>query len=62
MHYAHTAPERENWEPLRKHLLNVAARARTFASAFGAGEEGYIAGLLHDFGKYGELFQKDFFA
>ena len=60
--YAHTAPNESDWEPLKVHLLNVAARARLFASAFGAGEEGYIAGLLHDLGKYGELFQKDFVA
>ncbi len=56
--YAHTAPTKKDWEPLGKHLLNVADRARTFAAAFGASEEGYIAGLLHDLGKYGERFQK----
>ena len=56
--FAHTAPSESDWEPLKAHLFNVAARARLFASAFGAGEEGYIAGLLHDLGKYGELFQK----
>lgn len=57
-YYAHTAPQKTDWEPLKEHLLKVANRARLLASAFGAGEEGYIAGLLHDLGKYGELFQK----
>jgi len=58
MFYAHTAQQETDWEPLKDHLLNVADRARLFASAFGAGEEGYIVGLLHDFGKYGVMFQK----
>jgi CRISPR-associated helicase Cas3/CRISPR-associated endonuclease Cas3-HD len=35
----------------------VAARAASNAQAFGAGEEARLAGLLHDLGKYGELFQ-----
>jgi len=60
--FAHTAPNASDWEPLKAHLLNVAARAQQFASAFDAGEEGYIAGLLHDLGKYGELFQEDIVA
>jgi CRISPR-associated helicase Cas3/CRISPR-associated endonuclease Cas3-HD len=57
-YFAHTARHREDWEPLKTHLLNVAVRARQFASAFGAGVEGYIAGLLHDLGKYGIRFQE----
>lgn len=56
--FAHTAPRPNDWEPLKTHLLGVAARARLFASVFGAGDEGYVAGLLHDLGKYGERFQK----
>lgn len=57
-YFAHTAPSPDDWEPLKEHLLKVAMRTCLYASAFGAGEEGYIAGLLHDFGKYGERFQK----
>lgn len=45
-------------EPLRDHLKLVAERAKKYANAFGAGEEAYMAGLLHDLGKYGGLFQK----
>lgn len=26
--YAHTAPSEPDWEPLKDHLLNVAARVR----------------------------------
>lgn len=51
------AEEQIGWQLLRKHLLNVAIKARTFADAFGYGEEAYAAGLLHDLGKYSEAFQ-----
>lgn len=39
------------------HLRSVAKRAAEFASVFGAADEARLAGLLHDLGKYGELFQ-----
>lgn len=45
-------------QPLAEHLRNVAECASQFAKAFGADEEAYLAGLLHDIGKYGDLFQK----
>jgi CRISPR-associated helicase Cas3/CRISPR-associated endonuclease Cas3-HD len=44
------------WEPLRDHLQHVAAAAQQFASVFGAGQQAYAAGLLHDLGKYSEQF------
>jgi len=44
-------------DPLAEHLRKVAYRAASFASAFGASEEAKLAGLLHDLGKYGDLFQ-----
>lgn len=60
--YAHTLGERkEDWEPLREHLLRVAARAEGFAAALrpgGAGAFGRALGLLHDAGKYAEAFQR----
>jgi len=39
------------------HLRSVAERAAEYAKAFGADGEARLAGLLHDIGKYGELFQ-----
>lgn len=43
-------------ECLRDHLLAVAQRAATFARPFGAEQQAYAAGLLHDLGKYSERF------
>ncbi|CAN5887889.1 CRISPR-associated helicase/endonuclease Cas3 [soil metagenome] len=63
--YAHTHPDypdskdaEKHWEPLERHLQEVAELAETFASAFGAGEWGRLAGLWHDLGKYLPDFQK----
>lgn len=58
VYYAHSAPTRQQWEPLRVHLAAVAARAGAFAACFGAGDEGRAAGLLHDLGKYSERFTR----
>jgi CRISPR-associated endonuclease/helicase Cas3 len=54
MHYAHTLKDRpqEDWEPLERHLQEVAKLAGEFADAFGAKEWGHLAGLWHDLGKY----------
>ena len=40
-----------DWQPLEKHLKNVAEMAWLFAMAFGAGDWGYLAGLWHDLGR-----------
>lgn len=56
MYYAHSAPERPNWEPLPEHLRDVAERAAGFLARYGAADEARLAGLLHDLGKYSELF------
>lgn len=45
------------WQPLANHLTNVAEAAFSFAESFGLGEEAYLAGLLHDLGKYRHKFQ-----
>lgn len=45
------------WQPLSIHLANVAERSRGFAEHVGLGEEGTLAGLLHDLGKYRDKFQ-----
>ena len=42
---------------LVEHLRAVASLAESFAAHFGAGGCAYLAGLWHDFGKYGPEFQ-----
>ncbi len=57
--YAHTiaGESTQTWEPLEKHLAEVARMAAQFASGFGAADWGYILGRCHDLGKYSEEFQ-----
>ena len=67
-YYAHTAsdpndPGRQlpessgKWQLLREHLENVAGLAAQFAAAFGLADIAWLAGLLHDLGKYAARFQ-----
>lgn len=56
MFYAHSAKQRKHWEPLRNHLQRVAERAAEYARELDAADEGYLTGLLHDLGKYSEMF------
>lgn len=44
-------------ESVLQHLSETAAAAASFADAFGASEQGYLAGLMHDIGKYSDAFQ-----
>ncbi|MFU1795697.1 CRISPR-associated helicase Cas3' [Paenibacillus azoreducens] len=55
--YAHSKKSGD-YQLLKKHLEKVAALTREFAGGFGAGELGYLAGLIHDVGKYSEMFQQ----
>lgn len=50
--------DRENWQPLIDHLRNTAEMAREFGKDAGVSELAYIAGLLHDLGKYSDEFQR----
>ncbi len=45
------------WELLKDHLDCVADLAQRFATQFAGADFGYIAGLLHDIGKYSDAFQ-----
>ena len=54
---AHSKNTTGDDDPLLNHLRKVADRAAAFAGPFGASKEAELAGLLHDLGKYGELFQ-----
>lgn len=57
--FAHSANRAGSaWEPLGKHIEDVATRAAEYADFFGAKEEAIISGLWHDLGKYSELFVK----
>lgn len=57
--YAHSSPDpsSKDGEPLEDHLRAVSERACRFASQFGSGEWGTLAGLWHDLGKYRPEFQ-----
>lgn len=46
-------------QPLvKEHLEKVADLARSYGSEIGLENEAYLAGMLHDFGKYSESFQQ----
>lgn len=57
--YAHTSngDNKKEWQLLIDHLKNVAEYSEKFASSFGSGRLAYVAGLLHDLGKYSKEFQ-----
>jgi len=53
--YAHSKVNGK-YDLLKDHLQLVAERAKKYAELFDAAEETYLAGILHDLGKYGNLF------
>lgn len=57
--YAHsgTKSDQSDWQVLSDHLNSVATLSKAKASAFGAEEMAFFAGLLHDLGKYSIEFQ-----
>ncbi|MED1471764.1 CRISPR-associated helicase Cas3' [Bacillus salipaludis] len=59
-YYAHSTnnKDKSDWHLLKDHLNDVANRASEFANPFQGGSFAYIAGLLHDIGKYSIEFQK----
>lgn len=59
-YYAHVRQndaEEAVYQTVAEHLTGTATLCRTFAEAFGAGEDGELAGLLHDMGKCTDGFQ-----
>ena len=54
---AHSANAFGHGHLLREHLTSVGRLAAAFASRTSWGSEAKLAGLLHDLGKYGDLFQ-----
>ena len=55
---AHVSEDKSREQTVKDHLEGTAERARDFADAFGYGEWGYCAGMMHDIGKYTKGFQK----
>ncbi|WP_197723381.1 CRISPR-associated endonuclease Cas3'' [Thiomicrorhabdus aquaedulcis] len=58
-YYGHSGknPDKSDWQTLQDHLHEVANIAKHNARYFGAEELAYLAGLLHDLGKYTSEFQ-----
>jgi CRISPR-associated endonuclease/helicase Cas3 len=58
-YFAHSGrnSDKSDWQHLNDHAICVARLAADFASAFGLGRGAYLAGLLHDLGKYTRAFQ-----
>jgi len=54
---AHVRESDGKKQSLLNHLEGVAERASRFSSKIGLGEQGILVGLLHDLGKYSEVFQ-----
>ena len=58
-YFAHSPSDAHpDGQPLLAHLQNVSALAARFAAAFDAASEGAYAGMLHDIGKYSDVFQR----
>ena len=55
--YAHSCNKAGNKHRLSDHLLSVNKIASEFLSGTHLLDEACLAGLLHDLGKYGDLFQ-----
>lgn len=59
-YFAHSDKEKDKseWHLLKTHLEGTAKLAEGFAESFGAKKLGYMAGIMHDIGKYSSEFQR----
>lgn len=58
MKYAHSENAIGKKEPVIEHMREVSELASQFAATWGGEDEARITGILHDLGKYGDLFQE----
>jgi len=59
MFYAHSNPsDPSSWQSLQEHLVNTAQIASKLSEGTSFQEYAWLAGLLHDLGKYSAAFQK----
>ncbi len=56
--YAHSENSKGEKHPLKQHLQEVAKLASKFADSFQSASLGYVAGLIHDLGKFNADFQE----
>lgn len=58
-YYAHSKEgfSKDDWQTLEEHLVDTASLAGSFGERFGAESFGFVAGALHDMGKYSKDFQ-----
>lgn len=58
-YYAHSdrGKDKSHWHSLKTHLQDTGMNAAIYAKTFGAEKLAYVAGLLHDVGKYSAEFQ-----
>lgn len=57
-YYAHSGNQTQDWEPVGEHIKLTAHLAKEFAQEWECQIEAEAAALLHDGGKYSDLFQK----